>query len=138
MKVGMIIMLEKYVKKNQIEANTMLVMAERQILPAVLRYQSDIAENAHKLAKLGVRNTLQIDLLNDLETKLEAFTKGIKTLKADVEKLENMDEEKAPRFTGDVLAKDMEKLREIGDSLEVICSLEDWPMPTYSDLLFKI
>ena len=138
LKARMLIMLEDYVMKNHIEARTMLVMAERQIMPAVMKYQTDVAENAHMLAKVGVNNAIQMDLLKDIETKLEAFIKGIEVLKADIKKLEAMGEEKAPRFTGDVLTVDMEKLRAAGDALEEICSLDAWPMPTYADLLFKI
>jgi glutamine synthetase len=138
LKARMLIMLEDYVMKNHIEAATMLIMAERQILPAVLKYQTQIADNAHKLGRIGVDNKVQVKLLEKIESKLKDFMKGIEVLKADIEKLSAMGEEKAPSYTGKVLTADMETLRNAGDALEEICSLEAWPMPTYSDLLFKI
>ena len=134
----MLIFLENYVMKNRIEASTMLVMAERQILPAVLEYQLMVAENTNKLQRIPVNCKLQIDLLKDLEKKLQAFSDGIKKLKADIEKLASLNEKDASIFTGDTLVVDMEKLREAGDALEEVCGLEYWPMPTYSDMLFKI
>jgi glutamine synthetase len=134
----MMIFLEDYVMKNHIEANTMLVMAERQILPAVLKYQIVVAENAHKLASVGIDNGLQVDLLKELNGKLGDFVNGIKVLKSDIAKLESLGPQDAPRFTGDVLSVDMEELRAAGDQLEEICALEYWPMPTYADMLFKI
>ncbi len=138
LKARMLILLENYVMKNRIEATTMLVMAERQILPAMLKYQTRIAENAHRLGVIGVSNSLQVKLLEKINTLLETFTEGIKTLKTDLQKLESLSEEDAPKYTGDVLTVNMEKLRSTGDAMEEICALEDWPMPTYSDMLFKI
>lgn len=134
----MLIFLEDYVLKNRIEASTMLVMAERQILPAVLEYQAMIAEGASKLLMVGAKNTLQVKLLKDLTKKLEIFSDGIKILKTDIEKLKLLNEKEAPVFTKEILVVDMEKLREAGDALEEICGLEYWPMPTYADMLFKI
>jgi len=134
----MLIFLENYVKKNHIEASTMLVMAERQIMPAVLEYQLMLAENTNKLQRIPVNCKLQIDLLKDLDKKLNLFSKGIKQLKVDVEKLSGLSEKDAPVFTGDTLVVDMLKLREAGDALEEVCGLGYWPMPTYSDMLFKI
>jgi len=134
----MLILLENYVMKNRIEASTMLVMAERQILPAVLKYQTKIAENAHRLGIIGVKNSLQVKLLEDLNVKLETFTEAIKTLKADLQKLNTLGEKEAPKYTGEVMTDNMEKLRAAGDAMEEICAIEDWPMPTYADMLFKI
>ncbi|MCK5817058.1 MAG: glutamine synthetase type III, partial [Candidatus Marinimicrobia bacterium] len=134
----MLIFLEDYVLKNRIEASTMLVMAERQILPSILEYQMMIAEGASKLLMVGAKNTLQVKLLKDLTKKLEIFSDGIKILKTDIEKLKLLSEKEAPVFTEETLVVDMEKLREAGDALEEVCGLEYWPMPTYSDMLFKI
>ena len=134
----MLIFLENYVLKNRIEASTMLVMAERQILPAVLKYQLMLAENANKLQKVGVNSKLQIELLKDLNKKLNVFSDSIGKLKADLKKLAGLSEEDAPVFTGDTLIIDIAQLREAGDALEEACGIEYWPMPTYSDMLFKI
>ncbi len=134
----MLIFLDNYVMKNRIEASTMLLMAERQILPAVFEYQTMVAENAHKLQIVGLEATLQIEILKDLASKLEAFSKSIKKLKADIKKLGTLSKEDAPVFTGDTLTNDMEALREAGDALEEACGVKYWPMPTYSDMLFKI
>lgn len=138
LKARMLIFLENYVMKNRIEASTMLAMAERQILPAVLKYQTKIAENAHRLGVIGVNNSLQVKLLEDMNAKLKVFSDGIKVLNNDLAKLKTLSEEDAPKFTGDVMTVNMEKLREAGDQLEEICAVEDWPMPTYADMLFKI
>lgn len=134
----MLIFLENYVKKNHIEASTMLHMAERQILPSILEYQGMIAESAHNLQMIGLKVALQIELLKDIAKKLEVFSACIAKLKSDIKKLESLSEEEAPVFTGDILVVDMEKLREAGDALEEVCGLEYWPMPTYADMLFKI
>ncbi len=132
------IFLEDYVLKNRIEANTMIMMAQRQILPAVLKYQRMVAEDARLLAEVAGDNKVARDTLKVLNKNLRAFADGIEALKADLEKLSVMSEEEAPLFTGETLLADMETLRKAGDALEEICGEEYWPMPTYSDLLFYI
>ena len=97
-----------------------------------------LAENTNTLQKIPVNCKLQIDLLKDLDKKLNVFSESIKKLKADLEKLSALNEKDAPVFTGDTIVVDMEKLRESGDALEEVCGLGYWPMPTYSDMLFKI
>ena len=134
----MLIFLENYVLKNRIEASTMLVMAERQILPAVLEYQLMLAENAHKLQVVGINAKLQTAMLKDLDKKLNIFSDCIAAVKTDMVKLAGLNEDDAPVFTGDTLIVDMEKLRDAGDALEEACGIGYWPMPTYSDMLFKI
>ena len=70
----------------------MLLMAERQILPAVLEYQGMVADTAHKLFQMGVIGTgksIQTDLLNKINKVLKDFSEGIKALKSDIDKLEN-------------------------------------------------
>ena len=113
-------------------------MAERQILPAVLEYQLMLAENAHKLQVVGVNAKLQTGLLKDLDKKLNIFSDCIAALKTDLGKLAGLNEDDAPVFTGDTLVVDIEKLRNAGDALEEACGIAYWPMPTYSDMLFKI
>lgn len=133
-----LILLEDYVLKNRIEANTMLSMAERQILPAVLEYQSMVAKNAYYLAQIAADNKVSRDILKELGKTLNSFRSGIDKLKADLEKLSAMSEEEAPTFTAETILKDMEELREAGDTLEVMCGVGYWPMPSYADLLFII
>ncbi len=133
-----LILMKDYVLKNRIEAKTMLSMAERQILPAVLKYQSMLAKSSYYLEHLSIENKVQRDILKDLGKKLNIFCTSISKLKSDIKKLLSMDEEEAPFFTGNTILVDMDELRNAADALEVICGVDYWPMPTYSDLLFII
>ena len=134
----MLIFLENYVMKNRIEARTMIVMAERQILPAVLKYQSIVSGNAAHLQVAGVNKSLQVSILNDINNKLKLFIERLDILKTDINKLKSLNEEKRSKYVGDIITVNMELLREAGDALEEICDAELWPMPTYAEMLFKI
>ncbi|MEA2077083.1 MAG: glutamine synthetase III [Candidatus Marinimicrobia bacterium] len=138
LRARMVIFLENYVMKNRIEATTMIAMADREILPAVLKYQAIISGNAAQLQAVDVDNSIQLVILKDLNSKLKTFTEATKILKADIEKLKSLNEETSPKFVGGIMIADMEILRGAGDALEEVCDLTYWPMPTYADMLFKI
>jgi glutamine synthetase len=127
--------LETYIKTINVEAQVMVLMANRYILPAALKYQRDIAEsvaavkNAGGASKEGRklldRTTKLVDdfrvRTDKLATALEAHTGGT---------------EKHAKYMRDTIVPAMNDLREIGDQLEVIVPSELWPLPTYREMLF--
>ncbi len=136
------ILLETYIKTINIEALTMLDMAKRQILPAVIRFTGDIASTitSIKATGLNVDISAQSELLEETSTLLAQLKKRI----ADLEKAAS----DAANFNGDtyehaviyrdvVLAK-MSELRAVADKLETIVDEKLWPFPTYGQLLFNI
>ena len=46
------------------------------------------------------------------------------------------DVEKQTKYLHDVVLGEMEELREVIDSLELLCSSDYWPLPAYGDMLF--
>jgi glutamine synthetase len=133
--------LENYCKLIKIEANTMLDMAKRDILPAVTKYSRELAETA----------AAKIRIVPDADCSYEkTVTKKISTLgKAmfdEVNVLEGLLEQtktienygKLSFFCKDSVIPSMERLRASGDALETVTAKEYWPMPDYGDLLFSV
>ena len=133
------IMLENYCKVVNIEALTMIDMANKQILPAVTTYVNELAKTAIATKELGFEATSQISTAK-LLTKLGAdAAKSLTTLAERVKKAESISdiEKKATYYSTDVLPV-MRELRKTADTMEVNTADKYWPFPTYGAILFSI
>ena len=136
------IALENYVKVVNIEAQTMLDMAKRDIIPAVINYASDLADsiNTIKATGLSADTSVQGGLLSKVSGLLADFSKGIAALESSLEKADSMHGstyDHAYFFRYDTFMK-MGELRKIADEMETITGTDYWPMPVYGDLLFRV
>ena len=135
------IMLENYCKTVIIEANTMVDMARKQILPAVEGYAAELAASA--AAKKSVAPNLACAYETGLVTKLSGLTDqiAVKTdeLESAVLELKNAEnvQEESCAIRDTVLGK-MAALRAVADEAETQTSSDYWPFPTYGDLLFGV
>ena len=135
------IMLENYCKVLNIEALTMIGMARKDILPAVLSYIRDLTETA------GAKKALSADLLCEPEQTMVAKLSSLaKSLYKKIDGLEqallgtkNYSDpcESAEYYKSSVLTA-MSELREVADELETVTAEKYWPLPTYGDLLFSV
>ncbi len=136
------IALEAYIKTINIEALTMIEMAKRQILPAVIKFATNVATSINTIKATGVTVdiTAQTELLTEVSSLTAVLKKNIAVLEEAVEKASNAHGdtyEQASLFRFDVFEK-MGTLREVADTLETIVDKDVWPMPTYGELLFNI
>ncbi|MBQ1547617.1 MAG: glutamine synthetase III [Lachnospiraceae bacterium] len=135
---------ELYAKQINIEARAMVNIASKQILPAVMCCERKIAEgiNEIKSAVPGTDTSVQEEILTELSSLLKEAKNGVKTLTdaADegVRIMGEGDSKKAAYHFYNVVTKEMEALRNAVDSMEVMVSKEDWPLPSYGDLLFEV
>jgi glutamine synthetase len=136
------ISLENYIKTINIEALTMLDIAKRQILPAVINFATKIAEsiNSVRATGLNVDISAQTELLEEVSSLMSEFKKNISELENAVNEASNMNSDSYSKacYYRDVIFTKMGILREIGDKLETIVDAELWPLPTYADMLFNI
>jgi len=131
------ISLENYAKLIRIEASTMLSMAQRSILPAVIGYESKIAEAVSAKDRLGVPNDAEYALLKGLSAGVNALHKRIGGLFDAIAAMPKGNGE-AAEYCRDKLLPAMGSLREAADALETITAKEYWPFPGYEDLLFNL
>ena len=136
------ISLENYIKTINIEALTMLDIAKRQILPAVINFATKIAEsiNSVRATGLNVDISAQTELLEEVSSLMSEFKKNISELENAVNEASNMNSDSYSKacYYRDVIFTKMGILREIGNKLETIVDAELWPLPTYADMLFNI
>lgn len=135
------ILLEKYAQTINIEAQTMLEMIKKDIIPAVCRYSKDLTESA--LAKKSLSADIDTSLETDLVTKISSLSACLAKKTADLEKyvLEAKDiddNEELAKFFHDTILSQMNEVRAIADELETLVGKDYWPFPTYTDLLFSV
>ncbi len=135
------VLLEHYVNTINIEAMATLEIANREILPAGMKFASQLADGINSIAATGVSadTSAQADLLTEMSSLTAALKTKIKELAAALDKASSIDEiaEMAASYRDDVFTK-MGELRAVADTMEVICDEDIWPLPTYGDLLFKV
>ncbi len=135
------IMLENYCKQVRIEANTMMDMALRQILPAITGYADKLSETVS--SKKSVNASLACSYETDVISKLSVLADQIYTRSGELEKAiialgsaEDIIAESAA--IRDTLLPKMGELRAAADEAETLVSSEYWPYPSYGDMLFSV
>ena len=136
------IMFEEYSKNINIEALTMVEIAKREILPAVMEYMGALSntilsvKSAVPSADVSVQASLverMSKLVKEANDKVDELDAVVNRVHHEIEDFEKQ----AYAYKFEVFPA-MEALRKPCDELETIVSEEFWPFPTYSDLLFRV
>ena len=135
------IKLDNYAKIINIEAQTMLDVSKKDILPAVSAYTKSLADTA--AAKKAV--SADIDCSYETETLakisgIEAcmFAKTAALERAVIEAKETVGMLETANYYKDHVIPAMNELRVNADELETLTSKAYWPFPSYGDLLFGV
>jgi glutamine synthetase len=118
-----------------IEANMMLMMARTMILPAALRYQTQVAQAVGAAKSVGVDVTSQSNLLGELVGTINKFTAATDSLCHALDH-NGHDPYAHAKYTRDAVVPKMADLRTLGDKLEMMVADDLWPIPTYREMLF--
>ena len=134
------IMLDTYSKTIKIEALTLNEMVKKDILPAISAYTAELA--TAMAAKLSVIPDIDVTME---ETELKALSDAqgkLYAMSVDLEKkLKNIPAENAHGvavYFRDVILSLMQEMREVIDFCEENVSSEFWPLPTYTDIIFRV
>ncbi len=131
--------LDSYAKMINIEAETMLMMARRQILPAVLKYSGTLASSLTSVKEAGYTLETGSALLSDLCREIDQLKENVDALSAGLEnRPDTILPEGTARYMHDLVLPAMAALRASADRLECITDRSFWPFPTYDELLFSI
>ena len=135
------IMLENYVKQVNIEGLTMVDMVRKNYLPAIERYLYRLAETTKLMREVSpnVKCNYEVSTMERLSELtdyiLDAVVKLGDVLK-ELKSKENIFESSA--YVRDDLLPAMEELRKYVDEAEMLTSQNDWPFPSYGQLLFSV
>ncbi len=135
------IMLENYCKAVTIEANTMIDMARKEILPAVEGYVSELAKTAaaKKAVAPGIPCAYETSLVEKLSTLTDQIAVKTDELEDALLELKGISDVKEESFAiRDTVLGKMAALRAVADEAETQTSEKYWPFPTYGELLFGV
>jgi glutamine synthetase len=127
--------LETYVKTLNVEAQLMVLMANRYILPAALEYQRRVGESITAVKAAGVISKEPKKLLDTLTKLVDQFRLQTEALSSALEHTSGSTQKHA-KHTRDTVVPKMVALRELGDQIELLMPHELWPLPTYREMLF--
>ena len=128
--------LEAYCKTLNIEVQLMVLIANRYIFPAGVRYQTQLAQSLAAVKAAGGASKATKQVLDELSANLDRFKTRTKALQALVENHNGGSlESHAGHFCEKVIPA-MASLREVGDAIELIVPSDMWPLPTYREMLF--
>ena len=135
------IMLENYVKTVNIEGNTMVDMVRKNYLPAIERYLFRLAETTSlmKSVSANVKCNYEVSTMERLSELTDHILDSVKALEDDLDKFKSLDDVfESSAFVRDEMLPSMETLRGYVDEAEMLTSQNDWPFPSYGQLLFSV
>ena len=128
------IALEQYALSVGVEARLTLEIANTVILPAALRYQTELATNLASLKSIGVDG--DSETLDEVSAAIAALRAGISTLRAELGHDGVATPLEEARHAQDNLLPAMTSTRIAADQLESLVADDLWPLPTYQEMLF--
>ena len=131
---------EIYAKAINIEAKTMIDIATKQIIPAVIHYTTVLADSINAVKAAGVMEvSVQAELLKKCSALLKETNEAMHTLSALVVKIPEVAEGRDRAvYCREQIVKAMDALRKPVDELEMLVDKSMWPMPSYGDLIFEV
>ena len=135
------IMLENYMKTVNLEANTMIEMIQKDLLPAMVTYTEQLARTANlkKSVVPDVTILSEESLIKKLSQLQSNLYTGIEKLRADNINAKNIEDHlEAAKYYQSVVLKDMADIRVFADEAETLMPESMLPYPTYGQLLFSI
>lgn len=135
------IYLEKYIKKVEIESSLIEELAINQILPACIRYQTDVFQNIKTAIEAGMSKSsvkTQQHIATTMSQHIDAVYKGVDKMITERNKAH---QQKTTRSKAVYLCDKVKPvfldIRSHVDDLELIVEDKYWPLPKYREILFN-
>jgi glutamine synthetase len=132
--------LENYCKITSIEANTLLEMSLRHILPAVFRYSRELTDGICSQEQSGVSaSRAKRNLAEKLNTLADSLYGVCGQLQSALDEAPTLDGGiESARYFRDSVANLIRRAGELINQLETNTAADFWPYPTYADILFSV
>jgi glutamine synthetase len=126
--------IEQYVLSIAVEANLTLEMGTTSVLPAAIRYQTELASNVAALKAAGVEADLTT--LQAVSGPIADLRAGLAELTTAIAGLHDHEGIAEAAFARDAVLPAMASVRAAADTLEGIVADDLWPLPTYQEMLY--
>ena len=133
------IMLETYIKKIQIESRVMGDLVINHIIPAAMKYQTNLAENARALNEIKLPAeyyNIQVDMIKSISTHINTIRAKVSEMIEERKKTNKIENVRARAIAYcDNVKPFFDVIRYHIDHLEMIVDDELWPMAKYRELV---
>ena len=133
------IYMENYCTTISIEALTMVDLVKKEIIGAVIKYESVLADLVKSKKDLGIRCELESTLLDKISLLADSMQIKLENLeKAILGSKEERNTDEKGKYYREVIFNAMQELRIVVDELETLVDAEYWPLPSYTEMLFSV
>ncbi len=132
------ILLESYHKTAHIECLTLKQILSKQIIPACLVFQNELAKLAERKKNLLLPYDYELNTLQLVSNGAIQLSKLTEEFDKRINQAESLSTYEKAKFYRDIILPLMEKARKISDNLEEIFPKDLWPLPTYFDILYSV
>lgn len=131
---------EIYIKTINIEGQTMVEMAKRLILPAVIAFRAELAASISAVTAIEGNAEVENALFVQVSQTLRSFSTNLSKLEEALKTAAGLHGDTLAQAEAyrDLVFKAMGELRKDADFLETMVDADFWPMPTYAKLLFSL
>ena len=129
---------ELYSKTVNVEAQIMIHMASRQILPAAYEYAKTLADEALSVKALGLPSDFASEDLEKLLSHISVARKVLSDLDSRLGSTAELTDDDRAFYFHDYVCPKLAILREACDEMERLMPEKEWPFPNYMDLMFGI
>jgi glutamine synthetase len=126
--------LEQYAQTIAVEARLTLEIGSTVILPAAVRYQTEVATNIGALKAAGAK--ADVAILTEVSDPIAALRTALGGLRAALTKDAGHTALAEATHAASDLLPAMSAVRAAADELETIVADDLWPLPTYQEMLF--
>jgi glutamine synthetase len=126
--------LEQYILTIGVEARITLEVGSTAVLPAAIRYQTELAANAAALTAAGV--DADLSALKEISVPIAELKAGLAALKDALAAEAGHEAQAEAEHARDALLPAMAAVRTAADTLETLVADDLWPLPTYQEMLY--
>lgn len=126
--------LEQYALTIGVEAKLALEIGSTTILPAAIRYQTEVAQNVAALKAAGIEPS--VSLLQSISAPISELSDALSTLKAALADHSADSALAEAQHAQSALLPAMQAVRAAADTLESVVADDLWPLPTYQEMLY--
>ncbi len=135
------ILFENYYKTINIEAQTLSMMAKRNIMGAALKYEKALADTviAKKSASASISTETEERQLGRMSELVSELVKRLDKLSGDMAKEDEIEDVvELANYHRETISSSMNSVREVVDEMETLIPLDIWPYPTYGQILYSV
>ncbi len=133
------ILLETYTKKIQIESRVIGTLSLNHIIPAAIRYQSDLIRNVEGIKAIGLKADsfkTQLDLIKEISEHLNVIKASTDAMTEDRRKANKIENARSKAIAYcDKVRPHFDTIRYHVDKLELLVDDAYWPLPKYREML---